>query len=289
MIKNEWPLQQDRPLIYVRGQSRDGGARASWRERGECHHGLMTLAVHTAEERPDLWERGIPSDSVWPEYNLHGDALNRWWDHLSEDLPEFQFVLYDETHDVVVAEGHTGPFWWDGSDETLPAGIDAAIAQIFAQVRAGEPLNTLCALAAEIPREGRARGLAAQLLTAMRGIAERRGLEHFVAPVRPSLKERYPLTSIERYVRWRREDGQLFDPWMRLHERLGARAGVATPLPTSLAINGTVHEWETWTGMAFPESGEYVFPEGLALVHIDRTVDRGSYWEPNVWMVHPDL
>jgi hypothetical protein len=253
----------------------------------EVHHGLMTLTVHTARERPDLWERGIPSESVWPEYNLHGDVLNRWWGHLDEDLREFQFVLYDETRDVVVAEGHTGPLWWDGSDEGLPNGIDAVIEQMFAQVRAGEPVNTLCALAAESPREGRARGLAVQLLNAMRGIGERQGLQHFVAPVRPSLKERYPLTSIERYARWRREDGQLFDPWMRVHERLGAR--VASPLPSSLRITGTVEEWETWTGMAFPESGDYVFPEGLAPVHIDRSTDRGSYWEPNVWMVHPDL
>jgi hypothetical protein len=59
----------------------------------------------------------------------------------------------------------------------------------------------------------------------MRTIGERQGLTHLVAPVWPSLKERYPLTSIERYVQWRRDDGQLFDPWMRIHERLG-RPGV---------------------------------------------------------------
>jgi hypothetical protein len=74
---------------------------------------------------------------------------------------------------------------------------------------------------------------------------------------------------------------------MRIHERLGAR--VATPLPRSLRITGTVEEWETWTGMAFPESADYVFPEGLATVHIDRDADRGTYWEPNVWMVHPAI
>ena len=249
--------------------------------------GFMTFTLYTASDRPDLWERGIPSESVWPEYNLHGDVLNRWWAHLDVDLPEFQFVLYDETGDEVVAEGHTGPLWWDGVDDALPEGIDAAIEQIFTQVRAGEPVNTLCALAAESPRDGRARGLAEQLLKAMRAIGERQGLTHLIAPVRPSFKEQYPLTAVERYVRWRREDGQLFDPWMRIHERLGAR--VATPLPRSLQITGTVGEWETWTGMAFPESGDYVFPEGLALVHIDRSTDRGAYWEPNVWMVHPDL
>lgn len=249
--------------------------------------GLMAVTVHTAAERPDLWARGIPSESVWPEYNLHGDVLNRWWGYLDEDLPDYQFVLYDEERDEVVAEGHTGPLWWDGLDDTLPGGIDAAIEQIFTRARAGEPANTLCALAAESPREGRARGLAEQLLRAMRRIGERQGLRHVIAPVRPSSKEHYPLTPIERYVRWRRADGQLFDPWMRVHERLGAR--VATPLPRSLRITGTVGEWEAWTEMSFPESGDYVFPEGLATLNIDRSADRGSYWEPNVWMVHPDL
>ena len=50
------------------------------RVSGTGHHGFMTFEVHTASERPDLWARGIPSDLVWPEYNLHGDVLNTWWD-----------------------------------------------------------------------------------------------------------------------------------------------------------------------------------------------------------------
>ena len=38
--------------------------------------------------------------------------------------------------------------------------------------------------------------------------------------------------------------------------------------------------------MAFPETGAYWFPRGLAPLTIDLDVDRGSYWEPNVWMRH---
>ena len=38
--------------------------------------------------------------------------------------------------------------------------------------------------------------------------------------------------------------------------------------------------------MRFPGDGEYTFPDGLATVAIDRGQDRGSYWEPNVWIVH---
>lgn len=247
----------------------------------------MAVTLHTAAERPDLWERGIESADVWPEYNLHGDVLNRFWPHLDEELAAFQFVLYDDQADAVVAEGHTGPLWWDGDDATLPPGIDAALEQVFARARAGEPVNTLCALAAETPRTGRARGMAEQLLGAMSELARRHGLTRVVAPVRPSTKHLYPHTPIERYVTWRREDGQLLDPWMRVHERLGAR--VSTPLPESLRITGTVAEWESWTKHAFPESGTYVFPEGLAPLEVDREADRGAYWEPNVWMIHPEL
>lgn len=35
-----------------------------------------------------------------------------------------------------------------------------------------------------------------------------------------------------------------------------------------------------------PESGQYVFPGGLALLTVSREDDLGSYWEPNVWMEH---
>lgn len=246
----------------------------------------MTLTMHTAAERPDLWERGIPSASVWPEYNLHGDVLTVWWALLDVDLADYQFVLYDEHEDAVVAEAHTGPLRWDGREATLPPGIDAAIEAVFRDRRAGASVNTLCALAAESPRDGRRRGLAVEILAGMRALAERHRLEHLVAPVRPSWKERYPLTPIEEYVCWRRPDGQLLDPWMRVHELLGAR--VATPLPRSMRITGTVAEWESWTGLALPASGEYTFPEGLATLHVDRDADLGAYWEPNVWMIHPD-
>jgi hypothetical protein len=43
-----------------------------------------------------------------------------------------------------------------------------------------------------------------------------------------------------------------------------------------------VADWEAWTGMRFPESGDYVFPKGPSTVHIDRDLGTGQYWEPNV-------
>src|SRR4029078_11862711 len=96
-----------------------------------------------------------------------------------------------------------------------------------------------------------------------------------IAPVRPSWKERYPLAPIERYAAWTRDDGLAFDPWMRVHARLGA--SVLKPEPESLRIVGSVAEWEEWVGMPFPESGEYVFPHGVAPVPIHRQCAVGAY------------
>jgi GNAT superfamily N-acetyltransferase len=238
-------------------------------------------------ERPELWDdTDVVSEAVWPEYNLHGDVLNRYWGRLCEDFPEFQFVLCDEQDDVL-AEGHTVPCVWDGTVEGLGDGIDAMIAGAFEVREAGRRPNALGALAAEIRPESQGRGLASSVLDAMAELARDAGLTHLIAPVRPSFKDRYPITPIERYVTWTRENGEPFDPWIRIHVRRGAM--IAKPIPNSMRITGTVAEWEQWTGMRFPDDGHYTFPGGLAPVAVDHERDLGSYWEPNVWIVHPPL
>jgi GNAT superfamily N-acetyltransferase len=192
---------------------------------------------------------------------------------------DFQFHLLDEA-DEILARARCIPLRWDGTIGDLPAGIDGAIARGFDEGDA----NVLCALVIMVPRDVQSRGLSRAALEAMSGIARSHGFRSLIAPVRPSWKERYPLVPIEEYAAWRRGDGLLFDPWMRVHERLGAT--VLKPEPRSLRITGTVSEWESWTGMAFPASGDHWFPQGLTTVAIDREADRGRYWEPNVWMHH---
>jgi hypothetical protein len=238
------------------------------------------VEVATARERPELleaaWER---TRDTLPEYNDHGDVLNEYWPRLTDERPDFQFQLVGEG-DEILARARSIPVRWDGTVEDLPAGIDGAIARGFDEPGA----NVLCALLVQVPRDLQSKGTSAVALEAMSDIARRHGLGSLIAPVRPSWKERYPLVPIERYAGWRRADGLLFDPWMRVHERLGA--SVLKPEPRSLQITGTVGEWESWTGLPFPETGDYWFPGGLATVRIDRAEDTGTYWEPNVWMLH---
>ena len=53
-----------------------------------------------------------------------------------------------------------------------------------------------------------------------------------------------------------------------------------------MRIPGSVGEWESWTGLRFPDSGCYVVPGALVPVEIERERDEGVYVEPNVWMHH---
>jgi GNAT superfamily N-acetyltransferase len=236
-------------------------------------------------ERPELWkDTGTITREVWPEYNLHSEDPNGYWGRLFDEFPEFQFVLYDDEHQEVIAEGHTITCAWDGTPDSLVGGIDAILAAGFEARQAGRAPTALCALAAEVRPHFQGGGLANRMLDVMADLALDADLTHLIAPVRPSLKDRYPITPIEQYVAWARENDEPFDPWIRIHTRRGGQ--IVKPIPHSMRITGTVAEWEQWTGMRFPGDGQYTFPAGLAPVEIDHGRDRGTYWEPNVWIVH---
>ena len=240
-----------------------------------------SIEVLTAQERPDLWETsGRLFGEVWPEYNGHGNHSGKYFGALIPRFAHVQVLVCDKGTDRAVARGRTIPFRWDGSLDDLPHGIDAVGLRAIDDTR---PPNALSALAAEVTPDHQGRGLSAVVIQAMAAAAGNVGLATLVAPVRPSLKDRYPLTPIERYVRWTRPDGLPFDPWMRVHARLGAT--ILRPEPKSLQIEAPVAEWEQWTRMAFPDDGDYVFPGGLAPLRVENAI--GAYWEPNVWMLHP--
>jgi hypothetical protein len=128
------------------------------------------------------------------------------------------------------------------------------------------------------------RGLAAGMVQALKAATAVAGSDVLISPVRPVLKVNYPLTPMAQYLTWRTDDDRIFDPWLRLHQRLGAlQVGVAFP---SVTVTGSVADWQDWTDLSLPASGEYVIPGGLVPLVVDRRADSATYREPNVWMVH---
>jgi hypothetical protein len=240
---------------------------------------VSVRVVFAAEEQLSRHPSFEGIHDVWPQFMLHDAVVNEHWDDLYASRPAFQFYLYDEAADCVLAEANTVPVVWDGRPKRR--GVDWAIAQVRSAARP----TTLCALQAMVRCEAQGRGYSRLIVDRMTQLAREHGLDGLIAPVRPTLKAHYPLVPMERYVEWRRADGLLVDPWLRTHERLGAKLfGIATE---SMRIEGTVSQWEAWTGMVFPDDDDdYVVPGALVPVHVrDR---RGLYVEPNVWMRHSE-
>ena len=257
-----------------------------WRSRWRPSDPELTMdhSVFTISQRPGLEDQARQMGAqIWPEFMLHDPIADRYWERLFTEFPDFQIVVCD-AENRVIATGNTVPFSWSGTTEELPHGWDAVLEQgVFERERGVRPTD-LSALLAIVATEYRGQGLSRTVLNAMRTIAAEHGLRSLLAPVRPTAKSRYPHVSMENYVQWTREDGELFDPWLRVHTSLGARLlGIA---PHSMVISGEISDWREWTGMDFPRSGEYVVPGALQPVEIDLEKDLGIYEEPNVWMRH---
>ncbi len=227
-------------------------------------------------DRPDLVERRALAPQVFPEFILH-NPMGRYWDRLYTDFPAFQQALLDG--DEVVAEAHALAIPWDGTVAGLPAGWEAA----FELGMTTElPPTALCMVVISVDPGRQGEGLGRRMLDLSRQAARAEGLGSVLAPVRPTLKDRYPLIPIEEYIEWRRPDGSHFDPWIRLHERAGGE--IAAAAPESLVLEAPVSEWEAWTGLELPGTGEYVAPGMLAPLHVAGGV--GRHAEPNVWLLH---
>jgi GNAT superfamily N-acetyltransferase len=244
---------------------------------------VSELAVVTTAHRRDLEEQARDAfRAVWPEFIFHDPVSAAHIRRAETYFPQYDVLLLDDGQ--VVAGGWGVPIRWDGTISSLPPGYDGALVSAVTGHENAVPADTLCIMAAAVRADRQGRGLAGSALAALRERAAAAGLQRVIAPVRPALKSRYPLTPMANFARWARADGLHIDPWIRTHQRLGA--SILGPAPDSMIIAGTVAEWEDWAAMAFPESGRYIVPDALDPVTIDREQDRGIYTETNLWMRH---
>lgn len=222
---------------------------------------------------------------AWPEFMRQDAVCNKYWDDLYRNFPEYQFILIEPGSETILAAANSIPLNWQGEFIDLPdEGWDWAVEKGMDDFKSGRRPTLLCALQIVVPEKFRKQGISGYALQAMRLIGKEKGFEALIAPVRPTMKHRYPHTPMSSYIKWVDSKGIPKDPWMSVHARLGAR--IIKVCPQSMRIVGTVEQWEKWTGMRFPGSDKYIVPKALVPVKIDWDRNQGTYIEPNVWMVH---
>ncbi|SRR5258706_3041977 len=242
--------------------------------------------IITPNDLEDYRERvGDLSEICWPEFMLHDSIANKSWHELFDRFEEYQFAMLDMETNRMAAMGNSLPFRWDKDLSELPeGGWDWVFLQAIGDHKNGVAPNIQTAIQIAIHPDYQSQGLSAMMVKAMRAIGESKGFNYLIAPVRPNQKSKYPLTSIDDYITWKTDDGLPFDAWLRVHVRAGAR--IIKPCHEAMTIRGKRAEWEEWTKLKFPQSGEYIIPGALNPMKMNIENDEGIYIEPNVWMVH---
>lgn len=244
--------------------------------------------MHLTVERFDArtWPDDVLEElfaGAFPAFITADLEAKRYIGRVREWFADLNIILIDEDA-MPVATGWGVPIRWNGELADLPAGYTDTTRRAIESRERGEAPDTFVICGGIVSRTRARQGLAGELITALRGLASPAGCTRVITPVRPTLKPSYPLTPIDVFAGWTRKDGAPLDPWLRTHWRLGGR--IIATAPASQTMTGNVREWEGWTGMVFPSTGEYVIPGGLSTLHIDRHNDFGRYVEPNVWVRH---
>jgi hypothetical protein len=239
------------------------------------------LEVRSLAEDPALVDALDGADAEgFPHFLLQDPVWDACFASALEHSPELQLFLLEDGE--VVAIANSVGIAWDGEPGQLPTGTHAAMIQSIDDVGAGRA-DTVCFVQGLTLGTSRGGGRAAAVGQALHELAERLGWK-LVSPIRCVLKDRYPLIPLDEYVRWTREDGSIFDPWLRVQARHGGT--VVRICEDSLVIEGTVDQWQEWTGLELPGPGQYVIAGGHVPLHIDEHRTLGRYAEPHVWVVY---
>ncbi|XVV03774.1 Long-chain-fatty-acid--CoA ligase [Actinosynnema sp. CA-248983] len=241
---------------------------------------LVGLSVVTLAQRPDLLVPALDLGDIGAEFMQHDPvaALTRAR-RLAQRWPDHFLIVLDR--DRPVARAVSVPLVFPDPDrpELPDHGWDGVIIWAVEDALDARMPTCVAALDVQVAPDNRGRGYAAAALAALRDSA--RNVGKLVIPVRPTTKARHPQLSMDDFLARRRPDGLSEDPWLRAHERLGAR--IVKVAPFSMTIIGTRDQWHDWTGHPLNDGPNTV--EG-ALVPVIASHDLGIYVEPNVWVEH---
>lgn len=243
--------------------------------------------VTNLQESPSLKaEDNRLTMTAFPEFVLHDTVILQYWDDLKNIFPDHQLLLIDKTNDKVMAAISTFPLCYCKEDFSVLSdeGVRWGVRQSFKNYQDKDSPNILFGALVSIDSEYKDKGLSNLIVTEMINFTKSMKYNQLIIPLRPSLKHKYPLHSIEEYMGWQRSDSLPFDPWLRAHVKQGAN--IIKPSLRSSCTIGSLAEWKRWTQMDFPADGKYIIPGALVPIEVSISEDLATYSEPNIWIFH---
>jgi hypothetical protein len=240
---------------------------------------MENVNVYSLNEKKEfINELNAINQKAWPEFMLHWDCSA--WSHLFSIFADHQILMTREEN--LLAYGHTIPISWEDNLINIPDNLKTLIENGVETYEKGLKPNILLALAAVVSPNYKSEGLSYEIVKLMKKLSIDKKYDSLIVPVRPTLKSKYPLIPINNYANWKKEDGIVFDPWLKVHDKLGGK--ILKTAEKSMIITGKVKEWEEWTKIKMPESGKYIIEGALNPVEVNYDQDIGTYFDPCIWV-----
>jgi GNAT superfamily N-acetyltransferase len=236
----------------------------------------------TYQDAPELVEEADEIiDSLLPKFLFTTSKHNLdQWLQICQEFSTYQVMIVDEQKGRVIGTISSVPVSWHDSLDNFPEnGWDWAFSNPSLNG------NWHCTLLIDILPEYRGQGLAKQALLKAKHIGQTYRHKGTLIPVRPTHKAEFPYLPMKIYVEKRRNDGKIYDPWLRLHLENGGQ--LVKICHRAMTVKLPLTDWYRFNAKASPyNSNELIVPGGLVPVTISPEQNIGIYEEPNVLILH---
>lgn len=219
-----------------------------------------------------------------PRYLKYDQIKNRYWNTIYKAFPTNQFFVFDSN--TLVAVINCVPLHLTKNEyvNLSEDGWRWALEKSFEdRERSLEP-NFLCCLSIKTNKDYSQRELYQYIIQELKTSALEQKYQAIISPVRPSMKQFYPLQDITNYAQWINNSGLPYDTNIRTHVKNGAV--ILKTCSKSLQVEGSIAQWESWTGFTFQTTGEYTLTKALTTLKINVELNKGYYNEPHIWMLY---
>lgn len=209
---------------------------------------------------------------VWARFHYETDGVPDW-----DYDPDLWVVGVRDGRIVATADGCR--VRWDGRPEHLPP----SWTDVLRNAPHAAASRWASALGTSILPSARGGRLGERMLAALAARAQMLNMHGMLAPVRPAARAQYPHLPVSTYARMRLADGRHVDPWLRAHERSGAR--IIGWAERSMDVSAPVEDWERWLGYPLPAEGRLLIDGAIGWLRLSDGIGRLS--EDSVWVLHP--
>ena len=141
---------------------------------------------------------------------------------------QYRFYYLDQSREIetIAAGGICTEIYWNSDPKLLPEGWQGSVRRAYLESKESDKNpNTLVALLAFTLSRYRKRGFSGEVINKMCNYGKENGYDYCIIPTLPPTQFQKPFVhaSVNEIATMKREDGNYYDYWLRLHTQKGAQ------------------------------------------------------------------